>query len=175
MDNRLINNFNHTISIWISALEQYSFHDLIAKPTPETWSLGQVYMHLATETSFFIEQINRCISCDENAGELLSTHGAALLLANELPNEKIEGPPSNAAVVQPAGKQDLLLNLLNIKAAMNAVAAAMQSSSFKGKTKHPGFDYLAAGEWLQFVEIHLRHHLRQKKRLDDFLNKRGDN
>jgi hypothetical protein len=40
-----------------------------------------------------------------------------------------------------------------------------------GKTKHPGSNYFTAKEWLQFAEIHLRHHLKQKKRIDDFFEK----
>ena len=27
-----------------------------------------------------------------------------------------------------------------------------------GKTKHPGLNYFTAKEWLQFAEMHLRHH-----------------
>jgi hypothetical protein len=38
-----------------------------------------------------------------------------------------------------------------------------------GKTKYPGLNYFTAKEWLQFAGIHLRHHLKQKKRIDDFL------
>ncbi|MDB5279911.1 MAG: DinB family protein [Ferruginibacter sp.] len=52
---------------------------------------------------------------------------------------------------------------------MNDLAARIAASKFKGKTKHPGLDYFSATEWLQFVDIHFRHHLRQKKRIDDFL------
>jgi len=52
---------------------------------------------------------------------------------------------------------------------MNALAALIPASDFKGKTKHPGLLYFNAGEWLQFATIHLRHHLRQKKRIDTLL------
>ena len=169
MDNRLIDNFNATISIWLTALDHYHFEELTEKPSTESWSLGQVYMHLVTETNFFITQINCCLSTNDNAEATLSPQGAALLQANDLPDEKIEGPPSNAFVVQPTGKQDLVMALSNVKASMNAAAAAMQPGNKNGKTKHPGFNYLSAREWMQFAEIHLRHHLRQKKRLDDFL------
>jgi hypothetical protein len=44
------------------------------------------------------------------------------------------------------------------------------NTRFKEKTKHPGFHYLNAIEWLQFIEMHFRHHLKQKKRIDKYLN-----
>jgi hypothetical protein len=38
-----------------------------------------------------------------------------------------------------------------------------------GKTAHPAFGFLDAFEWFQLIEIHFRHHLRLKNRLDKFL------
>jgi hypothetical protein len=38
-----------------------------------------------------------------------------------------------------------------------------------GKSRHPGLGYFNAGEWLRFIEMHMRHHLRQKERIDAFL------
>jgi hypothetical protein len=42
----LIDAFNHTIDIWIAALEKYSMEDILVKPGENNWSIGQVYMHL---------------------------------------------------------------------------------------------------------------------------------
>ncbi len=52
----LIDDFNHTIDIWIKELKQYDFIQLCAKPSPKSWSLGQVYMHLIEDTNYYIEQ-----------------------------------------------------------------------------------------------------------------------
>ena len=52
---------------------------------------------------------------------------------------------------------------------MNDKALVMNGTVFNGKAKHPGLNYLNASEWLQFADMHMRHHLRQKKRIDDFL------
>jgi hypothetical protein len=51
-----------------------------------------------------------------------------------------------------------------LKQDINDFAAALASNNFKGKIKHPGFDYFSASEWLQFAEMHMRHHLKQKER-----------
>ncbi len=53
------------------------------------------------------------------------------------------------------------------------ILASQSNSNFYGKSLHPGFRYLAADEWLQLAEMHLRHHFRQKTRIDDFLKQEG--
>jgi hypothetical protein len=37
------------------------------------------------------------------------------------------------------------------------------------KAKHGGFGWLNAREWLDLVEMHSRHHLRQKEELERYL------
>jgi hypothetical protein len=39
------------------------------------------------------------------------------------------------------------------------------------ETQHPGLYHFSANEWYQFAEMHFRHHVRQKKRIDDYLKK----
>lgn len=167
----LIENFNRTIDIWIGALEGYDYDQLTARPSPTSWSIGQVYMHLLDDTSYYVEQIHLCVANDDYANEQTTAAGRNMLLNNDFPNEMLEGSPSNADMPQPGSKQQLIVDLLNLKAAMNNAATLMSESPFHGKTKHPGLDYFSANEWLQFAEMHLRHHLRQKKRIDAFLER----
>jgi DinB superfamily len=167
----LIDDFNHTIDTWIKELEQYDFVRLCAKPSPKRWSPGQVYMHLIGQTNYFIEQIKVCVSNNDNIMEEASPAAKTMFANNDFPDAVIEGPPDNANTPQPGSKEDLVIRLMNLKAEINNVAILISNSPYKGKTKHPGLNYFDANEWLQFAEMHFRHHLRQKKRIDDFLKK----
>jgi hypothetical protein len=71
--------------------------------------------------------------------------------------------------VQPDGIIQIRERLDVLKAEMTRTAARLQSARESGKTKHPAFGYLNAQEWFQLIDMHFRHHLRQKKRLDQFL------
>ena len=166
-----IENFNRTLDIWINALESYESGQLTARPSPSSWSIGQVYMHLLDDTSFYIEQIQICVTSNDHANDQATAAGKIMLLNNAFPNEILEGAPSNAYMPQPESKGKLMNDLLNLKTAMNNAATLISESPVKGKTKHPGLDYFNAAEWLQFAEMHLRHHLRQKRRIDDFLER----
>ena len=162
-------DFNHTIDLWIKALEENNFIQVCARPSPASWSLGQVCMHLIGETRHYLEQVNICLSTDDNALEEMSPPAKAMFHANGFPDEVIEGPPTNSDTPQPDSKEELLRCLITLKEEINALEIKISTSPLKGKTKHPGLNYFNAGEWFQFAEMHFRHHLRQKKRIDEFL------
>ncbi|MEP6750508.1 MAG: DinB family protein, partial [Bacteroidota bacterium] len=164
----LIDDLNNTIDGWIKALKHYSFIQLCTKPSPESWSPGQMYLHLVSDTNFYIRQIKTCISSNDNAMEEASPFAKKMFLNNDFPDAIIEGDPSNAQIPQPVSKEHLMGLMLNLKNEINAVAILISTTACKGKTKHPGFNYFSAEEWLQFADMHFRHHLRQKKRIDDF-------
>lgn len=164
-----IKEFNETIDHWLLGLQQYSFEDLIAKPSPQSWSMGQLYNHLINETHYYISRINVCISNNRNATKGMAIEGKQMFRNNSFPDERLVGAPSHSRIPQPVSKQDLTKEFLDLRKTMNAVAALMQSTVYHGKAKHPGLHYFSAAEWLQFADMHLRHHLRQKARIDDFL------
>ena len=60
-----IEDFNHTIDAWIDALQRYSIEDLTTKPSPDSWSMGQLYNHIIDETKFYMGRITICIQAIE--------------------------------------------------------------------------------------------------------------
>jgi hypothetical protein len=164
-----IPDFSNTIDIWIKDLERKTFAQLCARPSPQSWSLGQVGMHLIEATNFYLEQATICMSADDHATEQMAPHGRIMFHRNEFPDEIIEGPPSNAGTPQPRRKNQLMSELMTLRDRINDVGNRIAKNPSAGKTKHPGLSYLNADEWFQFAEMHLRHHLRQKRRIEEFL------
>ena len=162
-------DFHNTIDIWISGLEAYDFETLTIQPGPGRWSVGQVYMHILDEADFQLEQITVCLSSNAGANGEATREAKKMFEKNSFPNLMIEGPPSNAFVQQPESKEHIVLRLIELKQRIDAAEASILASPFQGKAMHPGLHYLSAREWLQFSEMHFRHHLRQKARLDAFL------
>ncbi|MDB5279910.1 MAG: DinB family protein [Ferruginibacter sp.] len=110
----LLNSFNHTIGFWIEALEQYTFEQLCAKPTPDSRSLGQLYTHLVDDTNYYIGQIRICLGANDHSTEEATPFAKTLFLNNSFPDAMIEGAPSNALIPQPASKGHLVNNLVKI-------------------------------------------------------------
>ena len=107
---------------------------------------------------------------DDNATEEAAKHAITMFEKNALPDELIEGPPSNQGTAQPENKEDLARALSSLKKKVNELGLILSAEGAKGKIKHPGLKYLNAAQWFQFAEMHFRHHLRQKKRIDQFLS-----
>ncbi|MBS1934132.1 MAG: DinB family protein [Bacteroidetes bacterium] len=165
----LIDDFNNTIDTWINELQHYSFEKLIIRPGEESWSLGQVYMHIINETKWYIGQIEICLSNNENASGQMKEGGKIIFANNSFPDLKIKGDVLTAAnMPQPTNKEELQKELQSLKLRMSVLWNEIVTSKFIGKTTHPGNGYFNAREWFQHAEMHLRHHLRQKKRIDDF-------
>jgi hypothetical protein len=164
----LIGDFNNIIDTWIESIQQYNFEQLCTQPGANSWSAGQVCMHLVNDTNWFVEQIKICIFNNANENETMLPFAQTMFLNNSFPDERLSNP-ANINMPQPQSKETLLQLFINLKNDMNAAAIQIENSKSKGKTKHPGFNYFNANEWLQFAEMHLRHHLKQKKRIDEFL------
>lgn len=163
------NYFDETLDSWINEISLKTFDQLCAKPSPTSWSLGQLGMHLIEATTYYLDQVNICLSTGDNALEDMSSEAKVMFDDNEFPHEVIEGPPSNADTPQPESKEELLRGLLKLKEEIGRIEKLISISLSKGKTKHPGLRYFNAKEWFQFAEMHFRHHLRQKKRIEAFL------
>ena len=165
----MMNELEDALMAWKDVLATYNETMLLQKPAANSWSMGQLYMHLVAETSFYLTQVEACLRSPQNSERQPTAEGKAMLAANSFPDVRIEGPPTNALVQQPADKAQVIAgfdDLLNTLRMVNAQAA---NSSVSGKTAHPGLGYLTAAEWAQFAAMHLRHHLRQKARIDSFL------
>jgi len=164
----LIDQFNKTIDDWISLLDHYSFDELLKKPDPESWSLGQVYMHLVNETRYYISQVEECLETNDHATEKMKEDGATMLSNNAFPDIRIKGEPDNIAKIQqPANQSQLKQEMADLKKTMNNLWKRIIMSPAVGKTMHPGLGYFNAMEWFQFAEMHLRHHFRQKNRIEE--------
>lgn len=166
----LLDQFNDTIDTWISSLDKYTLEMLQQKPHPDTWSLGQVYVHIMDDTAYFVEQAGIALSNNnENSEKEMHADAKAIFRNKGFPDAMLNGPATNTSVRQPESKEELLQGLLSIKASVTQPGFADNLSRSKGKTTHPGLHFFSAAEWLQFAEMHMRHHFRQKKRIDEAL------
>jgi DinB superfamily len=159
----LLERFNVTIDDWITELDKHSFEELLRKPE-DMWSLGQVYVHIIGDTLWYLEQIRLAIDDSQFQNEPMHPNGRLMFINNSFPNERMENP-ANDGMPQPVSKEILRAGLAHARLQMNEIFQLFPESKMKGKSKHPGLGYFSALEWLQFADMHMRHHLRQRKRI----------
>ena len=169
--NMAIENFNKTFGIWMSGLESLTLNQLLVKPDDRSWSLGQVYGHLVEETNWYNGQIIISLDDIEHANIPMTIKAQNFFKNGSFPNERILGDPLIAEnVKQPISVNKLKSDLKEMKSCTNKIWDKMKQASSYGKSEHPGMGYLNCFEWLQYSEMHMRHHLRQKDRIEDFLH-----
>ena len=157
------------IDYWMKCLDNYTIGQMVRVPAPGSWSMGQLYIHLIRDSTFYIEQARETFSGNKHSAEQSLPAAKEMFSKNEFPDIQIEGNPSNAFIPQPESKDQLLKGLVELKRMIKEIAPGLTDNQHQGKTKHPGLGYFSAPEWIQFTDMHFHHHLKQKKRIDTFL------
>lgn len=167
----LIDTFNDTIDIWISELDRFDLAHLLLKPDSGSWSLGQLYNHIIDDTGWFIGQLEISLADTVNRNVPMSEAAKTLFTNGSFPNQRIQGDPlSVEKVKQPKSIEELRTGLEQLKFNTNVIWSKMKNMQQFGKSEHPGLGFFNCFEWLQYSEMHMRHHLRQKERIERFLN-----
>lgn len=161
-----LRRFDSTLEVWLAALDSYDDAAWRRAPADDVWSIGQVYAHLVDAgTSFGIDKIEKCF---ERRGEKSKKTFAGYLvfLIGRIPPVRVKAPFKGYAP-QLREKSEARAALLEVKRRLHEVAPRIADAG--GTAGHPFLGKLNAREWLIFSEMHLRHHLRQKKRIDALL------
>ena len=164
-----LRQFDTTIQQWIDQLDRYTLALLCRSPRAGSWSLGQVYKHIIEATGWFAGQMKEALKCRENGDKTMHPDARAMFERNGFPDILIEGPATNTFIPQPQSKEELARQLTAIKTTVDDLFREFDPAWSTGKTRHPGLHFFSALEWLQFSEMHMRHHLRQKERIDAVL------
>lgn len=172
MDNKKsLSQFETVCAWWQKELEHYPLEKLLKKPADDSWSLGQLYLHLINSTlNFHLPEAQKCEQSMDNAGKNKKPPGVVTYkLLGGIPPIRIKVPPSNTYTPpQPESKKQIEEGLAQTLEAMQRSMPVKQAKE-QGKTEHPGLGFLNADEWYRLAAMHFNHHRLQKKRIDKFL------
>ncbi len=167
----ILKEFEKTAEIWKTSLDVYTETHFAQKPSADEWSIGQVYNHLVSGTNrFHLAHIRQCLNGAESTPEGKTLPGKLIYLLGSFLPVRIKVPASDTYTPkQPSNIDEMRKGLIDLITTMRATEAKLQGASEAGKTAHPRLGFLNAREWFALIEMHFRHHLRQKERLDQFL------
>ena len=158
----------NVIETFKNALQNYSSEQLRYKSADGVWSICQMYDHLILVALEYLENVEACaISKEEQKlgksefGENLFKNGGFPPIKIKLPNE-LNAPPNNSDC-----NEVLLSRLEQVEKKMQYWQSTVDQINSNYKVKHGGFGWLNAREWYDLVDMHFRHHLRQKSELED--------
>ena len=163
-------NFNQTVDVWKKATEEYTEQLFELRPHEGGWSIGQVCEHLVVSTNRVFGVIDKCLSGNDNEQEQKTDAGQNAVGNNVLANVKVQNPAhKDNPPLQPENRLAVREAFEDVRNNFMKVADKVKESSATGKEKHPVLGYMNAHEWLHTIDMHWRHHLKQKENIDAFL------
>ncbi|HWB64057.1 MAG TPA: DinB family protein [Chitinophagales bacterium] len=160
---------NTAIDYWINEYRRYDWDKILMQPAENSWSMGQVGIHLwMASKGFFFKNAERCLNKEGTEKGKSKTWGAHLIFTlRMMPPVRYEMPKSVSVVPrQPESKEQLIGKLEEIKTLAASYTKRIPESDPALKTKHPFLGWLNTAEWIELCNIHFRHHIRQKKRIE---------
>jgi hypothetical protein len=156
--------FLATAGIWEKSIEDYDDLSWNAVPSFGGWTLAQVYRHVVDATrTFGFDKIEKC--AERSDGRPSRTWpGRLVFLLGSIPPVRARVPGDGTYAPEPISREDARLALADSKRRMVEIMPLVRAA--RGVATHPALGRLTAEEWYRFLEMHMRHHLRQKKRID---------
>jgi len=162
-------NLETSVNQYISSLDDYSDEQFFFKKDEETWSLGQMYEHLAVSSQFFF--LANCVRCLEKRkgqlggeknhfGEQQFKYGGFQTVKIKIP-DAIRGPEPVAKT-----REEYKGILKKILTDSQNLIEAVSNDDGSYKALQVVIGWLDAKEWFYLHEMHFRHHLRQKTELE---------
>lgn len=175
----ILTQYQTASAAWEQALQDYSATQLIAKPSDEGWSIGQVYMHiLSSALRFHGKQVEICLQSSENSNGEAQPFMAAVFAKGEMPPDPVRVPPSpQYTPSQPESVAQIEALFAEVDSMMvklaTSIEEAVKSGKTLGKTQHPRFGFLGAQDWFHILAMHWHHHFHQKGRIDAYLKEKA--
>lgn len=170
MDLQKLEAKTHTaIDYWITELNNYSYEQLVQKPSENSWSLGQVGIHLwMSAKGFFFKNAERCLGKEKTeSGKGKNMYGLIVFSLGMMPPVKVKMPEKVAVEPkQPESKEQLIAKLEEVKRMSSEYIKRIPQSDPALKTQHPFLGWLNTAEWITLCNLHFKHHLAQKKRIE---------
>jgi DinB superfamily len=168
----ILNDINEVLEIYKSSLEKYSDTVFEYKHNEDTWSLGQMYEHIfGSSQKFFLANTKRCLEQrnGQEGGEV-NEKGKQLMAAGAFPNIKIKVPEAVKSEIIANTKVSYFDAIEAVKTSANSMVDALRSDAGTYRIAHPVFGFLNANEWFLNLEMHNRHHIKQKTELEALAN-----
>lgn len=137
--------------------------------TPEegVWSYAELYSHIFQANLGSLIAIERCLHGSKQVTGSPTFFGRLILFFGIFPPVKLKSPArmiGTKITLEEAGNY-----IARFKSKLADVVPLVRKADLKRTAQHPRLGMLNAPQWLRFVYIHSRHHLKQLARIRKLL------
>ncbi len=155
----------------LKELEYYGNSQFRKQTEASKWTIGQIYHHIIQGTyDYHFKAIHNCIEEKGGANKGGKTIlGFLVFTFNSFPIFKLKSAQNYTPIqIENTSKaQDMMFGYIK---EMHKLALEIdKKGKSRYKVKHRNFGRLTAIEWYTLIEIHQRHHIKQKQRIDKII------
>jgi hypothetical protein len=160
-----------------TALDEYrarldDIPDALFAETPPGggWSYAEVYSHIMKATLGSSISLERCTHANcAPTSKGLTLIGHYMMLTGRFPPVGLTVPGDVAAKIsaEKISKEEAKNLLIKCRKRIDDTSPLIKNSSSTSRNKHPRMGMLTAKQWYKFIRIHLYHHLKQLKRIEN--------
>jgi hypothetical protein len=176
MSNVTISKIETQIKLWLIELQNLTDEELLAKKDESTWSLAELYSHLFRGTrNFHLMHVRKCLDISTPSKGNKTFKGRLTFLLGQFPPVRIKVPPTKDYTPLLLNRSEIIQQSAELIKELNEIKPFFSNPVHPGKSAHPAFGYLNAGEWLGIIAMHFQHHVRQRKELLEFAGSSTEN
>ncbi len=165
-DAKVYSSIHHLTEAYYTHWTHYTEAQFQLTPPIGGWSYSEVYAHIFDASILSLQSMEKCL---EGLGKNRPTAFAVKLIlwmGILPPGVKYKVPPVLADRVKVISRAEADELMSKFKMQLDEDYKKMSRARIDLKTTHPVMGFLNARQWLRFIEIHLKHHLKQLKRID---------
>ncbi|WP_069659612.1 DinB family protein [Arcticibacter eurypsychrophilus] len=159
-------SIKEAITSYLALLKEIDEDNFIKPPPHGGWSSSEIYCHVLQVNARSILALERCIHAKpkhRSSGPNLIAR--LIFFMGIFPPLKIKSPPNIAFIVKCISKEEAKNDLIKSNDKIKELLPKLIKTPKDNRIRHPRFGRLNSHEWLRFIEIHTRHHLKQLERI----------
>lgn len=154
------------IGVYLNWLKELDEDDFVKPPPSGGWSYSEVCCHVIQVNVRSILAVEKCIYAKPNLrGTGPNLIARLILYLGRFPPVKIRSAPNIAGIVKPVSKEDARNDLILFANKLQDLSVKLLKVPSENRVRHPRLGMLNCREWLQFINIHMRHHVKQLERI----------
>jgi len=170
---KIAEKYRDTARLFISDAKKYTAEQFTKSPAEGQWSMAQIYHHIILVTDQCLANATLCIH-GKGKKKSIAIGPAIFELMGSFPPVKLKIKKFPNAVKHLYFPENISIDaaISGLEKSIRKMEQALQLISQAGtsmRVKHWAGGWFNARQWYHSAEMHIRHHLRQKKRLDRFL------
>ena len=159
-------SIHRVVDAYKSKLSNYPDDVFQITPPISGWSYSEVYSHIFDSSILSLIALEHAATGKGESKPTPFMVKLILLLGALPPAQKYKVPKRLEERIKKISKTEALDFILEFEKALDDNYPLLAHAKTNSKTKHPRLGYLNAKQWLRFIEIHLKHHLKQLERIE---------